>query len=123
MTDQEINELIAQKHGYRDIHVEDGSLLDGAFKGLLVGKYGTKEYDCAIPSYTTSLDSTHEAEKVLTPAQRITFIHALCLDVLKLCPLGGDYWMADELDSWAMSHATARQRAEAFLRTFNLWKD
>ncbi len=71
-----------------------------------------------VPNYTENLNDMHDAEKTLTTRQRNLFIYALGLDVLKLCPLAGDYWMAGEVDSWMMTNASARQRAEAFLQVF-----
>lgn len=61
------------------------------------------------PDYLNSLDAMHEAEKVLLkmPEKRITYAHRL---------------MNATRNSWAAFHATAPQRAEAFLRTLNLWK-
>ena len=65
-------------------------------------------YGKAIPDYLNDLNAMHEAEKVLD-------------DVTQR----GDYW--DCLFSltggeFEMCHSTALQRAEAFLRTLNLWK-
>jgi hypothetical protein len=76
-----------------------------------------------IPNYLNDLNAMHEAEKILNPSQRVDYLHTLGLDVLKLYPLAGDYWMAQELDCWAMLSATAAQRAEAFLKTLGLWTE
>ncbi len=58
-----------------------------------------------IPDYLNDLNAMHEAEKVLTPEQRVIYWDRL-QDV-------SEY-------SW---HTTAAQRAEEFLRTLNLWKE
>jgi hypothetical protein len=60
-----------------------------------------------LPDYLNDLNAMHEAEKVLTNEQEKEYayqLEAVC------CPR--EY-------GW---HATAAQRAEAFLRTLNLWK-
>jgi hypothetical protein len=60
----------------------------------------------------TDLNAMHEAEKVLTEAQRIPYV-----------------WVLDELTgmdimlTFPILHATASQRAEAFLKTLRLWED
>ena len=61
-----------------------------------------------LPDFTGDLNAMHEAEKVLTPKQQTEYayqLEALC------CPR--EY-------GW---HATAAQRAEAFLKTLNLWTE
>lgn len=62
-----------------------------------------------LPDYLNDLNSMHEAEKSLTPAQWVS------------------YWsflepLACQPNNTSILHATAAQRAEAFLRTLNLWK-
>lgn len=65
------------------------------------------------PDYLNDLNAMHEAEKVLgdfgTPVWRRYQNHIAKGDVAVPCGV--------------IAHATAAQRAEAFLRTFNLWKD
>ena len=67
-----------------------------------------------VPDYANSLDLMHEAEKVLThPADQ----RAYGIELLNVVE-------ANEQDANRFNHihATAAQRAEAFLRTLNLWK-
>jgi hypothetical protein len=61
-------------------------------------------------NYCNDLNAMHEAEKVLVkmPEKRITYAH---------------YLMNATCKEWAAFHATARQRAEAFLRALGLWKE
>jgi hypothetical protein len=59
--------------------------------------------DC--PHFATDLNAMHDAEKVLTKAQTDEYI-ALLFDA-----------------TYEATLATARQRAEAFLRTFRKWED
>jgi hypothetical protein len=66
------------------------------------------------PDYLNDLNAMHEAEKVLTSEQYADdFIYHL-----------GCVFNDNGLCIIAKAvHATAAQRAEAFLRTLNLWKD
>lgn len=58
------------------------------------------------------LNAMHEAEKVLTLEQRVAYIATLL-------PLTGTV----QQDLWYTAHATAAERAEAFLRTLGKWRD
>lgn len=61
--------------------------------------------------YVTSLDAMHAAEKVLTDEQQ--FDYACWLDQK----------FASSSCEFSLLHATAAQRAEAFLRTLGKWED
>ena len=61
-----------------------------------------------LPDYLNDLNAMHEAEKNLGPQS------AVYADNLRT--------LANTKDSWVLIHATAAQRAEAFLKTLNLWK-
>ncbi len=66
----------------------------------------------ALPDYLNDLNAIHEAEKILTADQCETFNHILHhqkADTSLVC------------SSWAW-HATASERAEAFLKTLGLWE-
>jgi len=66
----------------------------------------------AVPDYLNDLNAMHEAEKIFVThgnPHRVAYKHAL-MDVAGA-------------DDWSLIHATAAQRAEAFLRTLGLWKD
>jgi hypothetical protein len=67
-----------------------------------------------LPDYLNDLNAMHEAEKVLTWQHHLTFREQLWDLVITLGPE----------DTWGRQFisATAAQRAEAFLRTLNLWK-
>jgi len=62
----------------------------------------------AFPDYCNDLNAMHEAEKTLTRDQ----IEVFCDQLL---PKNHGIW-------WGI-HTTARQRAEAFLKTIGKWKD
>ena len=100
MTDQQINQAIAEACG-------------------IVGKnqygplYQTEEgwvVDC--PNYCTDLNAMHEAEKTLFPYYATVYAN-------KLAKVTGAE-MSDDTDYFC---ATARQRAEAFLRTLGKWEE
>jgi len=67
-------------------------------------------YDSQLPDYLNDLNAMHEAEKVLTKEQRIDH-----MEWLGMC--SDDYGQK----VWAYVHATAAQRADAFLRTIEKW--
>jgi hypothetical protein len=97
MSEQEINEAIAEACG-RERDPDGGWYPDN---GLRVGTQ-------AIPDYCTDLNAMHEAEKVLTIIEQ------------------GHYWdhLKDLTDEgFDQLHATARHRAEAFLRTVGKWEE
>jgi hypothetical protein len=62
-----------------------------------------------LPDYLNDLNAMHEAEKLLANDQCAAYLVILARSL----PEAG-------LDSWAF-HATASQRAEAFLKTLGLW--
>ena len=61
-----------------------------------------------IPDYPNDLNAMHEAEKMFRNAIYCRYISELCDLTIK--------------DNNCMYMATAAQRAEAFLKTLNLWK-
>lgn len=95
----------------------------------------------SIPSYATSLDAMHEAEKTLTYTaiilkpfgfqthQRFEYLDRLAEAVFR-DKQGREYNASDDYDGqmtgWDVAnrctYATAAQRAEAFLRVHNKWK-
>lgn len=70
-----------------------------------------------LPDYTGNLNAMHEAEKVLTIAQRIQYKHQIGVVMS-----GGSVGRAIP-DWWLIHEASPAQRAEALLRTLNLWID
>lgn len=71
-----------------------------------------------IPDYLNGLNAMHEAEKACileTFEKSLLFRNALH----KICCDGHNY----KIEASLIWHATADQRAEAFLRALNLWKE
>ena len=67
-----------------------------------------------IPDYLNDLNAMHEAEKTLDFRDRRKFAEKLSAITETE---RGDHWD----DALALCHATAKQRAEAFLRAKGLW--
>ena len=61
-----------------------------------------------LPNYPSDLNAMHEAEKILNTNQAADYCELL-RPIICGC--------------WRLVHATAAQRAEAFLRTLKLWTD
>lgn len=75
-----------------------------------------------LPDYLTDLNAMHEAESVLTLRQQ----HGLdsyadwLWQITREAYTGGEHGGGS---TWLVATATAAQRAEAFLKTLNLWTD
>ena len=72
----------------------------------------TARDDYALPDYLNDLNAMHEAEKALSSQDKIEYAFQIN---------GGCYTSGLD-DTFNIVHATAAERAEAFLRTLNLWK-
>ena len=96
MTDQQINAAIADECGWTGVNAAHRS-----------GKAPRADYVGVefIPDYSTDLNAMHEAEKTLTAKQFEDYLMEF-FDVIHEPML-----------------ATARQRAEAFLRTLGKWEE
>ncbi len=118
MTDNKIRIAIAEKCGWTNLHIvpfETFSKESGQITGL-VGKSPDKDAwpELNPPDYPNCLNAMHEAEKVL--------------DINIMSPSSPRYEYARQIYKIAPWNeqpirATARLRAEAFLRVFNLWKE
>jgi len=76
--------------------------------GLVEAWQKGAEYTTKLPDYPNDLNAMHEAEKALSEEQWIAYIEIL-----------GTVMPDARLRSYV--HATAAQRAKAFLETFNKW--
>lgn len=112
MTDEQIRIAIAEALGYT--HVRIIKDIEGP-PDAVIGHHPTKPH--SVPNYPADLNAMHEAEKTLTENQWSKYVALLT----------GRDWICDRVitsDAAQQAiHATARQRATAFLRTLNLWKD
>jgi hypothetical protein len=105
MTDEEINEAIALKLGWAKCAC--GDIRCGAW--FPPGTSDPNKAELGVPSFCKDLNAMHEAEKGLVSLQWVSYSRRL----QTLC---------DESVTWPI-HATASQRAEAFLRTIGKWKE
>lgn len=104
MTDKQINQRIAEACGWTDfvVHPEFG---------LMGTPPNTHGLHTAVDYYTVDLNAMHEAEKTLFPYYASVYSNKLAIAT------NAEY--SDDTDYFC---ATARQRAEAFLRTLGKWE-
>jgi hypothetical protein len=74
-----------------------------------------------VPDYLSDLNAMHAAEKVLPVEEQGQYI-CWINDIVKAQPWSERDGISYE-DAWLEVHATAAQRAEAFLRTIGKWED
>lgn len=123
MTDKEMQIAIAEACGWTGIRLRQ-HIIEG-WSDILTGIDPTRNCEQAIPDYPNDLNAMHEAEKVLTAEHQRAYgmeLHALLVDVMrrdKGCRKQSDF----ESNAEWIWHATAHQRAEAFLRTIGKWKE
>jgi len=123
MTDEQINIAIAEACGWTCLGQVEGCKPHGyppdarkpTTKELLEG-YGPSPWD--VPDYCNDLNAMHEAVRKLTDSQRAEFRRNLT-KVWTTWYNATRGLFPNHDDS---VNAPADQRAEAFLRTLNLWK-
>jgi len=98
---------IAEACGYKDVAIR---LTEGTIK-VMTG-FKNLPFDEEVPDYLNDLNAMHEAVKSLPQNSKPRYFACLCAVVSGAISLNG-YSEATE--------AIAAQRAEAFLRTLNLW--
>ena len=110
MTDQEINKAIAEACGWKE--VEPWLNGDRCFE-LNQSACGYQIGD--LPDYCNCLNAMHEAEKMLADEDWIEY-HAILRKIF------GPIRNVPAWGKWDL-HLTARQRAEAFLKTVDKWEE
>ena len=98
MTDEQINTAIAEACGWR---------WDQGYRWK--DSSGLSAFAWDIPDYCTDLNAMHEAEKTLSETNMFVMAHY----IERFVSRHGQHYF----------HATARQRAEAFLRTLGKWEE
>jgi hypothetical protein len=106
MTDEQINAAIAEACGWKAVCVDGDS---GFYKGFDNGAELRPDF----PDYCTDLNAMNEAEKMLAPKNWNRFSEKWW----------NYYHHLVDGDVYKTIHATARQRAEAFLRTLGKWEE
>lgn len=99
---------------------EDGEKvrLSGRLSDLGGASWGGYYAQNKFPDYLNDLNAMFAAEETLTDEQRRDYAHRLGLMV---GPRGYDEWSG--LYDFYLTHLTAAQRAEAFLKTIGKWED
>jgi len=92
----------------------DGTICENTI-GCTGEDWSRKIFTHMVPNYLNDLNAMHEAEKVLVESQLLRYVRLL------LPKDAGD--PLSNGDVYALCFATAAQRAEAFLRTLNLWQN
>lgn len=112
MTQEQINIAIAKACGW----IEEEPWLNGrscfSYKDNSIS-YGIED----IPDYYNDLNAMHEAEKIIPIESRFIYTS----EIVVACT-GGRLFMGED-NRIPIAFATASQKAEAFLRTLNLWQD
>ena len=114
MTNEQINAAIARECGWTDCRVIQKATSDGC-KSVAYGIPNGYGYDVICPFFATDLNAMHEAEKWMISSLRLLDFWKFSEKLKQIVPanLGDDSYI----------HATARQRAEAFLRTLGKWEE
>lgn len=129
MTEQEQNGAIAEECGWEHCHIRSGKLVGYApcKKRDVQGPFGrtvsfTEPFVSEPPKYVQDLNAMHEAQATLSNKDRTVFGEFLAT-VLGYYDDYYDGWNLGPADFFALSHATASQKAKAFLLTVNKWKE
>ncbi len=110
MTDIEINTAIAETCGQKYHRPTEAE--------LKTGSYYQHE-----PDYCTNLNLMHEAEKILTPEQEEIYVDRLAAAIMSDAYEDDPRYNKSSLSSSDSTYrCSAKQRAEAFLRTVKKWK-
>jgi hypothetical protein len=104
MTDKQINVAIARACGWTELR-ED-------ITGKAPGETANRVF--FLPMYCTNLNAMHEAEKTLKIADSHEYTNLLYDIACKA---------QEENGKWLPYSISARQRAEAFLRTLGKWEE
>lgn len=108
MTDQEMRIAIAEECGWKRCARNENQLPIWMHPKSGVMYWLSSPH---FPDYLNDLNAMHEAEACLSTTQYPIYLKNLG-------------FMLNSLNhAWALCRATARQRAEAFLRTIGKWKD
>jgi hypothetical protein len=116
MSEEQINIAIAEALGHKDIAlraIAEGTGMDSEV--LCSGTLGRGGY--AIPNYCNDLNAMHGAEETLDLQKAGVFAEQLRVTVYRTTRL-----THVDSGSFAHVHTTARQRAEAFLKTIGKWE-
>lgn len=112
MTNRAINKAIAEHLGWKelDFHL-DGKRILGDRPTFSNGKIVSYTVDQYVPDYCNDLNAMAEAENTLNDDQQYEYAYVL------------DDLIKNRSCEFDLIHASARMRAEAFVRTIGKWKE
>jgi archaellum biogenesis protein FlaJ (TadC family) len=120
MTPEAQRIAIAEACGWTEIRYHKLHAGNEGYLGSHVAKDGVLSRDW-VPDYLNDLNAMREVERTIPYVLQTDYLNTLA-DVLGVGDAATN-WSEDEWGIFKMVSATASQRAEAFLRTLNLWKD
>jgi hypothetical protein len=119
MTDEQINAAIAEACGWTECRLVAKVVLSVLRDPVAYGVPPNGTYEFACLNYCNDLNAMHDAEKVLDYEQCEAYSNAVA-DIVQAANHNKDYPLPWH---FARIYATARQRAEAFLRTLGKWEE
>ena len=129
MTEEQINIAVAEACGWKKLTVPLEDDL-GPIGDMTVTKWkrpsnphGYVDPTSSVPNYCNNLNAMHEAEKTLAAEQEAVYVEALDRVTWEFIQTDARYNAGRLCVSELQFRATARQRAEAFLRTLGKWEE
>lgn len=118
MSDNEINVAIAEACEWKSS--PDEFYADGLhWTHPAMGQCAT----CDLPNYCADLNAMHEAEEGLFKSKPGYYERFWLTTMQDVLGWESDVGVIDKRQACEIAHATARQRAEAFLRTVGKWQE
>lgn len=111
MNDEQINIAIAEACGWTKTESPNWAWIRPDGRG----------WNWNVPDYCNDLNAMHEAIAFLSPEEADWF--AVELSAIVLENPSKSWWDMNSNEVAHIANATARQRAEAFLRTIGMWKE
>ena len=114
MTDEQINAAIAEVCGWTECRLVAKVVLSVLRDPVAYGVPPNRTYEIACPNYCADLNAMHEAERIIAD-KGVNAWWIYCGNIVRLMP--------SIFGNETAVMATARQRAEAFLRTLGKWEE
>lgn len=122
MSEEQINLAIAEVRGWKNADHPDVMKFKQGWtmpEKWCMDPKGVLRFNHDRPNYCNDLNAMHEAEKMLLTGSAKPVIHATSRYTEQLCRI----LRCTDTALFQFAHATARQRAEAFLRTIGKWEE
>ena len=123
MTPQKQRIAIAEACGWKWIRSPEQVAFTAGFTmpdKWVIDPHGTLQFPHNTPDYLNDLNAMHQVEKVIVPSSEYT-LSSYMFELSKIVIPAGSTRRG--LISEYIFHATAAQRAEAFLRTIGKWEE